>query len=80
VGHVTVSLSSLSIAPIESEIALFDCQSKNPITPGFSTTGLAHNRAKDIPKKVIDVARKLEAEGRAGPRLAVSVRIKDKEH
>ena len=83
VGQVNLTLSSLSIAPMRSEISVFECL-LDPSSPGYnngesSPCGQSNNsglKGRVIPKKVIDAAKRVEAEGRAGPRLVLSAKLK----
>lgn len=74
VGHVTFPLSSLGIAPMESEVGLFICED-SPTVNGSQSSGIKD--CKILPKKVVDAARRVEKEGRPGPRITLSIKLKD---
>ena len=78
VGTVLFPLSSLGIAPMQSEVGLFDCFSD--LNSPTREAHLDHNgsalRGKIIPKKVMDATRRVELEGRQSPRCVLSVRLK----
>ena len=71
---------------MRSEISVFECV-PDPTSPGYnngesSPAGQSGNngqKGRVIPKKVIDAAKRVEAEGRAGPRLILSAKLKDNE-
>lgn len=80
VGYVCYPLSSLGIASMDGEIGTFECESDSQITNGqrhnsmVQTTG--HRDSRILPKKVIDAAKRIEKEGRPGPKMSVNIRLK----
>jgi hypothetical protein len=64
----------LGISSIEGEVMVFDCLSDK--RPESSKYNKESNSAERVPKKVKDVAKRIEADGRPMPRLFVTVRMK----
>jgi hypothetical protein len=71
IGSVTLSLSSLDISPLEEIVTQFEC-----ITDASSPSNAGR---RQVPKRVIDAARRAVAEGREVPTLNVTVWLRDRD-
>ena len=87
IGHIIFPLSSLSIAPMISEMGIFECTSNLNSSSNFncgdrspSKNTNSGGKGRIVPKKVLDAVKRIEVEGRAGPRVTLNAMIKGNDY